>query len=104
MKGVRPSKARRYAVESQDISLARYPAGGEQEATVKITRTDNGDETVVAIEGSLDAKTARDLQPVNLGIAKDGRKGITFGLFRSCSDPWPRAWLQSKPSRLADQN
>jgi anti-sigma B factor antagonist len=49
-----------------------------QEKTMKVTRTDMGDETVVAIEGFLDAQTAHELEPVAVGLVNDGRKSVTL--------------------------
>jgi anti-sigma B factor antagonist len=44
------------------------------------TRTDNGDETVLEIEGTLDAVTAPELRPVVDQIVQEQRKLVTLDL------------------------
>jgi anti-sigma B factor antagonist len=53
---------------------------GGFEATMKYNRTDNGDETVLAIEGTLDAVTAPELRPVVDLIVQERRKLVTLDL------------------------
>ncbi len=44
------------------------------------SRTDNGDETTLSIEGTLDAATAPDLRAVIDQIVEEGRRNITLDL------------------------
>lgn len=47
---------------------------------MKYTRTDNGDETVLEIEGTLDAVTAPDLRVVVDHLVNERRNSITIEL------------------------
>ncbi len=47
---------------------------------MKHTRTDNGDETVLEIEGTLDAVTAPDLRAVVDLLVNERRKSVTLEL------------------------
>jgi anti-sigma B factor antagonist len=47
---------------------------------MKHTRTDNGDETVLEIEGTLDAVTAPDLRAVVDLLVNEKRKSVTLEL------------------------
>jgi len=47
---------------------------------MKHTRTDNGGETVLAIEGTLDAVTASELRTVVDEIVNEARKEVTLDL------------------------
>ncbi len=47
---------------------------------MKHTRTDNGSETVLAIEGTLDAVTASELRTVVDEIVNEQRKEVTLDL------------------------
>lgn len=44
------------------------------------TRSDDGDETTLRIEGTLDALTAPELRPTLDAVVADGRKSITVDL------------------------
>ncbi|NUO50442.1 MAG: STAS domain-containing protein [Polyangiaceae bacterium] len=44
------------------------------------TRTDSGDETLLKIDGTLDALTAPELRPVLDQLVSEGRKSITVDL------------------------
>ncbi|MBL9026763.1 MAG: STAS domain-containing protein [Myxococcales bacterium] len=44
------------------------------------TRTDSGDETLLKIDGTLDALTAPELRPVLDQLVTEGRKSITVDL------------------------
>jgi len=58
--------------------MTRGPADVEREKRVKITRTDNGAETVIALEGSLKAETVKEMQDISVTLAREGRKSITL--------------------------
>lgn len=47
---------------------------------MKHTRTDNGDETVLEIDGTLDAVTAPDLRAVVDQLVNERRKSVTLQL------------------------
>ncbi|APR85082.1 Anti-sigma B factor antagonist RsbV [Minicystis rosea] len=47
---------------------------------MKYTRTDNGEETVLEIEGTLDAVTAPDLRGVVDQIVSEARRSVTLEL------------------------
>ena len=47
---------------------------------MKYTRTDNGNETVLAIEGTLDAVTAPELRAVVDDLVNEARKEVTLEL------------------------
>lgn len=47
---------------------------------MKYTRTDNGDETVLEIDGTLDAVTAPDLRAVVDQLVNERRKSVTLEL------------------------
>ncbi len=47
---------------------------------MKHTRTDNGDETVLEIDGTLDAVTAPELRSVVDGVVNESRKSVTLDL------------------------
>jgi len=47
---------------------------------MKHTRTDNGDETVLEIDGTLDAVTAPELRAVLDQLVNDRRKSVTLEL------------------------
>jgi anti-sigma B factor antagonist len=49
---------------------------------MKYTRTDNGDETVLEIEGTLDAVTAPDLRAVVDQLVGEQRKLVTLESLR----------------------
>ncbi|MBK6512709.1 MAG: STAS domain-containing protein [Polyangiaceae bacterium] len=44
------------------------------------TRSDNGEETLVSIDGTLDALTAPELRPTLDALVAEGRKSITLDL------------------------
>ena len=44
------------------------------------TRTDSGDETLLKIDGTLDALTAPELRPVLDQLVSEGRKSVTVDL------------------------
>ena len=44
------------------------------------SRTDNGDETVLRVEGSLDAVTAPEIRPTLDGLVAEGRRKIIVDL------------------------
>lgn len=44
------------------------------------TRTDSGDETLLKIDGTLDALTAPELRPVLDQLVNEGRKSVTVDL------------------------
>lgn len=47
---------------------------------MKYTQTDKGDETILEIDGALDAVTAPDLRPVVEQLVSEGRRSVTLEL------------------------
>ena len=52
---------------------------------MKYTRTDNGDETVLEIDGTLDAVTAPEIRAVVDQLVTERRRSVTLARATSCS-------------------